>query len=647
MKRIGVFLSSLLLGCASSLLALPVTDGLVMDLNADNIPGSAVAGDGTIESWIDSSGMGNHATQSNSLNKPVYVASNPDFKGHASVSFDGIDDWMGLNSNMVNVGSFTAFAVAKFDIMAGERYIIAGQPGGSGAERMRICTNTSNRFLWRAGNSGDVTSAGNTDTHVFAMTSAVTAYLDGTDMGTTNNSSVLYPTALNIGSYNRGTKAFFPGDVAALVIYNRVLTTEEIELVNTYLANKYVIGATEPTPANGATGVGTVGAELTTTLQWKAACDPDNPTMVDPAVKKHYVYLTNKENDPNLYLVASLDVTDYTDLNGSYGPITLQYDRSYKWMVEEGIADGLGGVLPAGDPNNYAGKEWTFEAMPSVPVVTVQPVSAKVDIDAQALINIEFTSISTATATWYKNGEILTLDSRITASTDNDSSSLTIQNFTTADEGDYYCVLTSAGGTTTSDSATLVAKKLLASYAFEQNYNDGQGVNHGSAVDNPIFSQGTIGNYSVESTDGLGYVMLTTDAYPKAGFGNGLEQFTYAFWAFPSASLSGEGRIMASFNDGSTTGMQFGVSGNGAIKTYIRDQQNRSLEVFSGDNAIADEVWSHVSITYDGTTFRYYVNGSMIKEQTVSTLADFVDWQYPMTIMAKNSRGSIVERYRG
>ncbi len=649
MKRIGVFLSSLLFGCTSSLLALPVTDGLVMNLEADNIPGSAVAGDGTIESWVDSSGMGNHATQTSLINKPAYIASNPDFKGYASVSFDGVNDWMGLNGNMVNVGSFTAFAVAKYDVMAGERYIIAGQPGGSGAERLRICTNSSNRFVWRAGNASDVSSVGDTDSHVFSMTSAVAAYLDGVSMGTNNNSSVLYPSGLNIGSYNRGTKAFFQGDVTALVMYNRVLSPAEIEQVNNYLANKYIVGASSPVPANGATAVGTPGVNnVSFTLQWNAAVNPDDPTKVDPKVKKHLLYLGEGETDANMVLLAELDITDYNNVTTTYGPITRPYDKTYTWRVDELTTNALGVNRPIDDPNNYKGKNWTFTTLLSVPNILSGPTSVRFDQGGATQVGITYTSVNPVTAAWYHNGQPVALDGRITATLTNSAAILNITNAQLADEGSYYCVLTSEGGSSTSLTATMMSNRLLASYEFEQNLNDSAGSNNGQAVNSPIYVEGAVGDYAIEATDGISYVLLSTNAYPKAGLGNGLDQFTYSFWAKPSSLLSGEGRIMGNFNDGSTTtGMQFGVNGNGSLRTYIRTQTNVWTQFFSPDNTIIDDVWSYVAITYNGSVMNYYVNGSMVMESSVPVLDNFEPWQYPMTILIKNSRNSFVEPYRG
>ncbi len=654
MKKVISMLFAVL-GSASSLLALPVTDGLVMNLDADAIPSSAVAVDGTISTWLDMSGQGNSATQTDALRRPVFISNNIDMKNRACVRFDGVDDWMLLNENMVNVGSCTMFAVAKAIRTTGEQYIVAGQSlvdGVAQNNRLRFATNT-NAFEFRVGSSGSYktpANSANTDVHVFGLNSDAKFYIDGVNFANGSNISVMNPASFNIGSYNRGARNFFQGDIAAVVVFNRVLSDTEVALMNDYFINKYVLGANSPDPANGATSVGTPSGpgNVSFSLQWNSAISDADITKVDPLVKKHMVYLGEGASDANMVLIAEINVTDYNTVANSYGPLIKPYDKTYTWRVDEILADGQGGVRPVDDPNNYKGKNWTFGTLLSVPDITSGPTSARFDLNGTAQLSIAYTSISPATAMWYKDGQPVTIGGRISASLVNGVATLNLTNMVMADEGDYYCVLTSSGGVTTSDSATLMTNRLLASYAFEQNLNDGTGTNHGSPMENPSFVEGISGSYAVASSDGLGYVLLSTDAYPKAGFANGLEQFTYSFWVNPSASYTGDGRIMGNFNDGSNTGVQFGVSGDGTIKTYLREQNNRTVDVSSPAGTVPDEQWSHVAITYTGSVFRYFLNGTMILERNVTTLTNFVDWQYPHFIMAKNLRGTgVTEKYRG
>lgn len=48
---------------------------------------------------------------------------------------------------------------------------------------------------------------------------------------------------LTLGSYNNGTLGFPNGEIAELILYERVLTEEENNLIGYYLADKYNVAA--------------------------------------------------------------------------------------------------------------------------------------------------------------------------------------------------------------------------------------------------------------------------------------------------------------------------------------------------------------------------------------------------------------------
>ncbi len=75
----SVNLIALILICCCPLLMaeLPVTDGLVMHLDANSISG--VSNGSPISIWTDLSSEGNDATQSTSGIQPLYIASEPAF----------------------------------------------------------------------------------------------------------------------------------------------------------------------------------------------------------------------------------------------------------------------------------------------------------------------------------------------------------------------------------------------------------------------------------------------------------------------------------------------------------------------------------------------------------------------------------------
>jgi hypothetical protein len=250
-SKVLMMLSMLVLAGTAS--ALTVTNGLVMHLNADTITG--IADGAAIGIWADQSGLGNNALQATASYQPVYIAASSALNNKATIRFDGSNDFLDLNENMVNVGSFTLFIVARFDAVqdGGNHYLCDGQ-NVSGDGRLRINWDQATNpdiFNMRAGNSANLPSwAAKADTngHVFALTSQVSGYMDGVLLGSSTNTATVIPTALNLGSYGGAVttpKDFFKGDMAEVIMYNRVLTASEITSVNAELAAKYIVP--EPT----------------------------------------------------------------------------------------------------------------------------------------------------------------------------------------------------------------------------------------------------------------------------------------------------------------------------------------------------------------------------------------------------------------
>ncbi len=217
---------------------LPVTDGLVIHLDASQITG--VADGAPIATWSDLSGLGNDALQTLADAQPTYVTASPDVNDLASVRFDGVDDWVDL-ADVVDVNSFTLFLVGKFNSIGGDQYFISGQSGDPVLDnRVRIAQyDWSTQFRFRAGTTDYSTPEKNTAAHTFGLNSVSDAWLDGSFVdGQTNTASGLTP-ALSLGSYKEGSSGFLNGDIAEVVLYNRVLDAAEVAQVSAELNTKY------------------------------------------------------------------------------------------------------------------------------------------------------------------------------------------------------------------------------------------------------------------------------------------------------------------------------------------------------------------------------------------------------------------------
>jgi len=321
--------------------ALPVTEGLVMHLDADAITG--VDDGARISVWEDVSGLGNDAIQDAEPNQPVYVAAEPNFFNQPVVRFDGTSDWMLLDSKMISVGSFTVFIVAQFSNTDVWQYLVGGQDG-SGDDRIRIQVETAlagNPFAWRAGNIGwtEINTPSDTGIHVFGMTSTVEGFLDGVSVGTARNTSTENPAAFNIGSQNRGVGGFFDGDMAEFVLYGRVLSADEIAQMSEYLRIKTSYPR-NPRPVDKSTD-----ADRTKALKWTPG----------EGIQGHRVYLgRNLEDiaqasagDPRGVLVSEHSGPARYDL-----PAPLDFNEVYYWRVDE--FNDLNPESP------WVGKVWRF-----------------------------------------------------------------------------------------------------------------------------------------------------------------------------------------------------------------------------------------------------------------------------------------------
>lgn len=471
-----------------------------------------------------------------------------------------------------------------------------------------------------------------------------------------NFSAWEYPMVLLARNQRGIIEGRFVGQVDDVRIYNDAMTAEEVAAL--YHENE-ILYPHEPTPANGATNVGVIhGNNVDVTLQWNAPVNPAYPTQTDPVVKKHYVYMDtdNTDADPNLYYIGEAEITDWSSLAASYGPVPLSYDQSVSWQIEEGLDNGLLGVYTPGDPNNRCGPIWSFKTLASVPVIDLQPQNQYFEAGAgEVLLTLTATTgFPPLTYQWYKEGVALSDGAKYQGTQTN---TLVILNPDSYDEGGYSCQVTAEnGGVTMSNTAFVKMKRLLARYPFELNANDAIGTNHGTAVGGLFYASDVLvkldGQTWAAEPDGVSYVQLPAGAYPKAGFGNGLETGSIAFWF--KGNLYTRQTVIGSANDGSTTFIQVQApyTSGGVIRLYLRSENNNELDCQTSGTTLLDNKWHYVAVTYEvssGTARKaaIYFDGKLAAEKTGSVFGNLADWTYPVTIFGLNNRGTIAERCIG
>lgn len=293
-----------------------------------------------------------------------------------------------------------------------------------------------------------------------------------------------------------------------------------------------VYSAWEPNPAHNAVGVDT-DADLN--LSWKTGMDPNNPSVVNPDIRVHYLF-GNFANpaDPNLYLIDAINAGDPVQDTASYllqGAYAVQRDQTYKWMIMEGLDNGLGGVRGPSDANNISSAVWTFKTELSVPEIDPEtPADQLVFPDDPANFIVSATNpftgdTSNLTYQWYKDDVLMTGQT---------GSTLTIANAQDSDEADYYCIVTLTTNSTTSQSrtASLKLKKLVAHWAFDNDATDSANGFDGTLMGSPVFDPTGKINQSL-IFDGLDDYVDIPDGF--ADFSSGL---TISLWARPAAAGS-------------------------------------------------------------------------------------------------------------
>ena len=217
------------------------SDGLVLHLDASSILGKA-EGD-PVSLWFDLSPHGHDADVV--FGTPTYAADS--INGRPAVRFDGTSR---LGTSKDFGGTYTIFSVSRMAGTSNQRLITSRNVNWT----LGYIGNTQDRFHVPSGPSGWVTSgspAATTDPKLYSASSGdgrIYFYANGVDKTTysqRNNGTIGF---FQMGAWMDGREAS-AGDVAEVILYNRVLTESERRGVEAGLNAKYSL--------NGVTGANT------------------------------------------------------------------------------------------------------------------------------------------------------------------------------------------------------------------------------------------------------------------------------------------------------------------------------------------------------------------------------------------------------
>ncbi|MCX6880825.1 MAG: hypothetical protein NTW21_44545 [Verrucomicrobia bacterium] len=250
----------------------PVTTGMVAWLTADGVNVvdadqlRLAGGDAFVKQWKDHSGNTHNATNTTEGDQPKYIASG--LNGKPVLRFTQRDDDNGsrlylgdLSAQFPSAGSMFAVSTINND----GRYNLFDNRDNDSRWVADTWTESS-PGVFRGGRTGSAGAYGSwpqTGSHVFAMESSSSLYrfvIDGTQIGSTtgdyhNGSGQNWTIGNRVA---QGNDQQLNGDIAELILFDRVLTAEEADAVGAYLEVKYGLN-TEYGPKALITSFGTGG----------------------------------------------------------------------------------------------------------------------------------------------------------------------------------------------------------------------------------------------------------------------------------------------------------------------------------------------------------------------------------------------------
>ncbi|HTB81245.1 MAG TPA: putative Ig domain-containing protein, partial [Opitutaceae bacterium] len=249
--------------------------GLCLWLNAD--AGVTTDSNGLVTTWSDQSGSANDATPDDPSYEPTLVTSASDLpNGQRVVHFDGNHRYLRLPNVMQDpqnpgqqFGQGEIFAVVRSTGVPGSLW------GWGGANNVGSWYPNSDGTVWDDFGSTTIFDTGTpaqdlTQYHVYNISSSSTEWTQRFN-GRTNydqlGNAVAFITSPTIGTGSGA--AFLTGDVAEVIVYNRVLSAAERDSTYQYLSAKYAPSAIviPGTPVLQATAVFPTQADFS----WSAA----------------------------------------------------------------------------------------------------------------------------------------------------------------------------------------------------------------------------------------------------------------------------------------------------------------------------------------------------------------------------------------
>lgn len=241
------------------------TSGLAFWVKADagvSLNGSAVT------QWSDQSGNGRHATQSTTSSQPILVANG--LGGKPALQFDGVDDFLQFG---LPINGWTGMTIVMVSSSTGDPS--GGANGGENAPLFWDETaswgwtflspfQTSVKLRFGTTQTGNLSAYSRPAAIGSSMTTTIskhdgatdTLYVNGSQVWSAGGKTASIAGAVGTPWIGRGAgSTFFSGRIAEILVYNRAITDDERQTIETALADKYTASAPPPGGSPSGTAV--------------------------------------------------------------------------------------------------------------------------------------------------------------------------------------------------------------------------------------------------------------------------------------------------------------------------------------------------------------------------------------------------------
>ena len=348
-------------------------------------------GAGLVSTWGDASGNSNDATQTTAANKPIWIDNA--INGRPVVRFDGQDDKLEAAVSPSS-DNFSIFVVARTSVSqendaesttgtagaSGQKYLLGAKAFGTnagagmslGTNGISIYEHGDNYMPPLAAYAGSV-GIGVVLAEVQYEAKRPTIFLNGqlVRVGQTSpRPQVFAPTEIGAGDFGA-----FAGDVAEVMVYNRVLAPAERAIVETYLSRKYAlhiipeVTITDPQPASS---FATERVDVQGQVVHASALDSVMVNGVRALVTGNAFEARNIPLQPGANTVTAIA----TDISGHIGAASIS--------ITQGPAPVNPVTLKVNSTSGFGPLSVTFLASASVPG---QLVAVRYDFDGDGVVD--------------------------------------------------------------------------------------------------------------------------------------------------------------------------------------------------------------------------------------------------------------------